>query len=298
MVQIISGLRGSRVAAVNVLPKISVAKIARFTVLGATLFLAACASKSGSTTNEFVDNTEPADKLYNEALANIDAGRSGEAIKKFKEVDKQHPYTNYARKAMVMTAYLSYRQGKYSESVNQAKRFVALFPGDEEAAYAQYLVGMSYFRQIPDVTRDQATTAKAILAMNEVIERYPESQYVEDAQTKVRVARDQLAGKDMQIGRYYQEREEHLAAINRFKRVVENYSNTRHVEEALARLTESYFALGLANEAQATAAVLGHNFPESQWYKDSYKLLQTGGLTPREVKGSWISRVGKKLITG
>jgi len=275
-----------------------IGRTARFGIVGSVLFLAACTTNSGSTTNEFVDNTEPADKLYNEALANIDAGRSSEAIKKFKEVDKQHPYSTFAKKSMVMSAYLSYRQGKYSEAVNQAKRFVALNPGDEDAAYAQYLVGMSYFRQIPDVTRDQASTNKAILAMNEVVERYPDSVYVEDARTKIRVARDQLAGKDMQVGRYYQEREEHLAAINRFRRVVVNYSNTRHVEEALARLTESYFALGLANEAQSAAAVLGHNFPDSQWYNDSYKLLQTGGLKPRENKGSWLSRIGKKLVTG
>ena len=278
--------------------KFSVGKIARFAVVGTALFLAACSTKSGSTTNEFVDNTEPADKLYNEALANIDAGRSGEAIKKFKEVDKQHPYSSFAKKSILMSAYLNYKQGKYSESVNQGKRFVALNPGDSDAAYAQYLVGMSYFRQIPDVTRDQATTNKAILAMNEVVERYPDSVYVEDARTKIRVARDQLAGKDMQIGRYYQEREEHLAAINRFRRVVVNYSNTRHVEESLARLTESYFALGLASEAQAAAAVLGHNFPDSQWYRDSYKLLQAGGLKPRENKGSWLGRVGKILGTG
>ncbi len=273
-------------------------KVACYAMLAGGLVLASCSTKSGSTTNEFIDNTEPADKLYNEALANIDAGRSSEAIRKFKEVDKQHPYSNYARRSMVMTAYLSYKQGKYAEAVNFAKRFVALHPGDPEAAYAQYLVGMAYFRQIPDVTRDQVTTKKAIRAMNEVVERFPESEYVDDARTKIRVARDQLAGKDMQIGRYYQEREEHLAAINRFKRVVTNYSNTRHVEESLARLTESYFALGLVNEAQSAAAVLGHNFPESTWYKDSYKLLQTGGLEPREHKGSWITRVGKKLVTG
>ncbi len=260
--------------------------------------LAACSSKSGSTTNEFVDNTEPADQLYNQALANIDAGRSSEAIRKFKEVDRQHPYTRFARKSLLMTSYLAYKQGKYAEAINSGQRFVALHPGDSDAAYAQYLVGMAHFRQIPDVTRDQAATKRAIQSMNEVVTRYPDSVYVDDAKTKIRIARDQLAGKTMQIGRYYQEREEHLAAINRFKRVVTNYSNTRHVEESLARLTESYFALGLVNEAQTAAAVLGHNFPDSQWYSDSYKLLQTGGLKPREHRGSWISRVGKTLVTG
>lgn len=273
-------------------------QLSRALVLAAVVALAACSSKSGSTTNEFVDNTEPADKLYNEALANIDAGNSGEAVKKFKEVDKQHPYSSFARKSLLMTTYLSYRQGKYPEAINSGKRFVALHPGDSDAAYAQYLVGMSHFRQIPEITRDQASTKKAMRAMNVVVERFPDSVYVEDAKTKIRFARDQLAGKGMQVGRYYQERNEHLAAINRFKRVVSNYANTRHIEEALARLTESYFALGLTSEAQSAAAVLGHNFPDSKWYQDSYKLLQTGGLEPRENRGSWISRVGKKLITG
>jgi len=273
-------------------------QLSRALVLAAVVALAACSSKSGSTTNEFVDNTEPADKLYNEALANIDAGNSSEAVKKFKEVDKQHPYSSFARKSLLMTTYLSYRQGKYPEAINNGKRFVALHPGDSDAAYAQYLVGMSHFRQIPEITRDQASTKKAMRAMNVVVERFPDSVYVEDAKTKIRFARDQLAGKDMQVGRYYQERNEHLAAINRFKRVVSNYANTRHIEEALARLTESYFALGLTGEAQSAAAVLGHNFPDSKWYQDSYKLLQTGGLEPRENRGSWISRVGKKLITG
>jgi len=273
-------------------------QVSRALVLAAVVALAACSSKSGSTTNEFVDNTEPADKLYNEALANIDAGNSGEAVKKFKEVDKQHPYSSFARKSLLMTTYLSYKQGKYPEAINSGKRFVALHPGDSDAAYAQYLVGMSHFRQIPEITRDQISTKKAMRAMNVVVERFPDSVYVEDAKTKIRFARDQLAGKGMQVGRYYQERNEHLAAINRFKRVVSTYANTRHIEEALARLTESYFALGLTSEAQSAAAVLGHNFPDSKWYQDSYKLLQTGGLEPRENRGSWISRVGKKLITG
>jgi outer membrane protein assembly factor BamD len=273
-------------------------RLSRAMIVGLVVVLAGCSSKSGSTTNEFVDNTEPADKLYNEALANIDAGDSGEAIKKFKAVDKQHPYSSFARKSLLMTTYLSYKRGAYPEAINSGKRFVSLHPGDSDAAYAQYIVGMSYFRQIPEITRDQVTTKKAMRAMNVVVERYPDSEYVEDAKTKIRFTRDQLAGKDMQIGRYYQERNEHLAAINRFKKVVTNYSNTRHIEESLARLTESYFALGLTSEAQTAAAVLGHNFPDSKWYQDSYKLLQKGGLEPRENRGSWISRVGKKLITG
>jgi outer membrane protein assembly factor BamD len=239
----------------------------------------------------YVQETEPADALYNQGLANLNAGRLKEAGKKFDAVDRQHPYSEFARKSMVMGAFTNYRQGNYDEAINQAKRYVALYPSSEDAAYAQYIVGLSYFRQIRDVTQDQKESRRAIEAMDEVIQRWPESEYVEDAQAKVRFARDQLAGKEMQIGRYYLERREFIASAKRFRYVVENYSNTRHVEEALARLTETYFAMGLTSEAQTAAAVLGHNYPDSEWYKDAYALLQTGGLSPEENQGSWLSRV-------
>jgi outer membrane protein assembly factor BamD len=245
----------------------------------------------------YVDQTEPADVLYNQGLANLNAGRLTEASRKFDAVDRQHPYSEWARKSMVMGAFANYRQGKYDEAINSAKRYVSLYPSSEDAAYAQYIVGLSYFRQIRDVTQDQKESRRAIEAMEEVVQRWPESEYVDDAREKVRFARDQLAGKEMQIGRYYLERREYIAAVKRFRYVVENYSNTRHVEEALARLTESYYAMGLTSEAQTAAAVLGQNYPDSQWYRDSYTLLQTGGLEPRDNAGSWISRAGK-LITG
>lgn len=246
----------------------------------------------------YVEQTDPADQLYNQGLANLNSGRLKEASRKFDAVDRQHPYSEYARKSMVMAAFTNYRQGNYQDAINAGQRYVAMYPTSEDAAYAQYIVGLSYFRQIRDVTQDQKESRRAIEAMEEVIQRWPESEYVEDARTKVRFARDQLAGKEMQIGRYYQERREYIAAAKRFRYVVENYSNTRHVEEALARLTETYYAMGLTSEAQTAAAVLGHNYPESQWYKDSYKLLQTGGLEPRENAGSWISKAGKLFGSG
>jgi outer membrane protein assembly factor BamD len=160
----------------------------------------------------------------------------------------------------------------------------------------QYLVGLSYSKQIADVTQDQKAAAQTIDAMSRVINEYPDSEYVEDAQAKIRFARDQLAGKEMQVGRYYLERKEYLAAIKRFRVVVEQYSNTNQVEEALARLVEAYYSMGIVEEAQTAAAILGRNYPDSQWYADSYKLLQTGGIEPRENRGSWISRAGAKLI--
>ena len=191
---------------------------------------------------------------------------------------------------MLMSAFLHFRRAQYQEAINDAERYVTLFPATDDAAYAQYLIGESYFRQIPDVTRDQDLSLKAMDAMAQVIQKYPDSEYANDARQKIEVARDQIAGKEMQIGRYYLERREYLAAANRFRTVVEQYQTTRHVEEALLRLTETYLALGIVPEAQTAAAVLGHNFPDSVWYQDAYKLLSKGGHQPEENSGSWISR--------
>lgn len=265
--------------------------------LAAPLVLSACATGNDMDLNAYVETIEPADALYNQGLANLEAGRMREAGRKFEAVDRQHPYSEYARRAMVMGAFANYRQGNYEEAISAGQRYVQLYPTSEDAAYAQYIVGLSYFRQIRDVTRDQRESRRAMDAMQEVVDRWPESEYAEDARTKVRVARDQLAGKEMQVGRYYLERREYIAAIKRFRNVVEHFSNTRHVEEALARLTESYFAMGLQSEAQTATAVLGHNYPDSKWYADSYRLLQSGGLEPRENTGSWLSRAGA-MLTG
>ena len=258
--------------------------------VAAPLALAACGEKDIDLST-YVEDVEPADVLYNQALANLNEGKVTEASRKFAAVDRQHPYSEYARKSMVMATFTNYRQGQYAEAINSGRRYVQLYPSTPDAAYAQYLVGLSYFRQIRDVTQDQSESQKTIAAMQELVERWPESEYVEDAQTKIRFARDQLAGKEMQVGRYYLERREYISSIKRFRFVVENFSNTRHVEEALARLVEAYYAMGLASEAQTAAAVLGHNYPESEWYKDSYTLLQSGGLEPRENNNSWLSRL-------
>lgn len=264
-------------------------------LLLAPAVLSACASKDDMDLATYVDQTEPADVLYNQALANLSAGRVNEAAKKFDAIDRQHPYSEYSRKALIMSAFTNYRQARYDDAINAGQRYVQLYPTSDDAPYAQYIVGLSYFRQIRDVTQDQRESRRAIEVLENLVERWPDSPYVDDAQTKVRFARDQLAGKEMQVGRYYLERREYLAAIKRFRTVVETYSNTRHIEEALARLVEAYLAVGIASEAQAAAAVLGHNYPESQWYKDSYTLLQSGGLEPRANSGSWLSRIGGSL---
>ena len=243
----------------------------------------------------YVVEDEPADMLYNQGLANLEAGRLNEAIRKFEAVDRQHPYSEFARKSLVMGAFTNYRQGKYDDAIIASKRYLTLYPTDTEAPYAQYIIGLSYHRQIRDVTTDQKEARRTIEAMDELVQRWPDSEYVEDAKSKIRFARDQLAGKEMQVGRYYLERREYAAAIKRFRVVIEAYSNTRQVEEALARLTEAYFAMGLAQEAQTAAAVLGRNFPNSEWYQSSFKLLQSGGLAPRENAGSWISRAAASI---
>jgi outer membrane protein assembly factor BamD len=266
-------------------------------LVAAPLLLSACMSEKDVDLSTYVDQTEPADQLYNQGLANLNAGRLEEASKKFAAVDRQHPYSEFARKSMVMGAFTNYRQGNYDDAIAAAKRYLTLYPSTDDAAYAEYIIGLSYYRQIKDVTQDQKEARLTAQAMQDLVNRWPDSEYVEDAKTKIRFANDQLAGKEMQIGRYYLERREYIAAVKRFRNVVENYSNTRQVEEALARLTEAYYAMGLTDEAQTAAAVLGHNYPESPWYKDSYKLLQSNGLEPRENAGSWLSKAGK-LITG
>lgn len=271
---------------------------ARLCAAAAFAVLAGCGGEKDINLDTYVDSLEPADQLYNQGLANLESGRVVEAARKFDAVDRQHPYSEFARKSIVLGAFANYRQGRYPEAISAAKRYVTLYPTDKEAAYAQYIIGLSYFRQIPDVTRDQADSRRTLAAMTELVDRYPDSEYVEDAKTKMRFARDQIAGKEMQVGRYYLERREYLASIKRFRIVIEQFSNTRHTEEALARLTEAYFAMGLATEAQTAAAVLGQNYPDSQWYKDSYKLLQSGGLEPRENAGSWISNAAKAITGG
>ncbi|HEX4552508.1 MAG TPA: outer membrane protein assembly factor BamD [Xanthobacteraceae bacterium] len=242
---------------------------------------------------------EPADRLYNEGVFLLNEKKDFKAsAKKFEEVDRQHPYSEWARKSLVMSAFAYYEAGAYDESINAAKRYITLHPGSSDAAYAQYLIGASYFDQIPDVTRDQTRTERAISALEEVTRKFPNTEYSDSARKKIEVARDQLAAKEMNVGRWYQEKKDFTGAINRFKVVVTQYQRTRHVEEALARLTECYMTLGIVLEAQTAAAVLGHNFPDSTWYKDAYRLVKAGGLEPEENKGSWISKAFKTLGVG
>jgi outer membrane protein assembly factor BamD len=238
----------------------------------------------------------PADKLYSEGLANLEDRNFEIASKKFEDLDKRYAYSDWSRKALLMTAYSNYEGQKYDDAISASKRYLQRHPATKDAAYAQYLMAMSQYKQIPDVTRDQDRSEKALVALTELVQKYPTSEYAADAKAKIQITRDQLAGKEMEVGRYYLEKRNFPAAINRFRDVVSRYQTTRHAEEALERLTEAYMALGITAEAQTAAAVLGHNFPDSPWYKDAFALLQTGGLEPREEKGSWLSKIYRGVI--
>ena len=248
----------------------------------------------GSKDDDSAVIEEPADKLYNEGLYLLNDKREYKsAAKKFEEVDRQHPYSDWARKSLIMSAFAYYEGGDYDESINAAKRYVTLHPGSPDAAYAQFLIGSSYFDRIPDISRDQDRTEKAVAELEEVVRKFPNTEYAISAKKKIDIARDQLAGKEVDIGRWYMQKKDYTGAINRFKVVVTRYQTTRHVEEALMRLTEAYMTLGIVDEAQTSAAVLGHNFPDSPWYQDAYNLVKARGLEPSENKNSWISRAFK-----
>jgi len=264
-------------------------------LLGSGLSLAAC----GSRDDEFLVEEEiPVGPAYNEALAFLNDGEFRQAAEKFEEVERQHPYSVWARKAILMSSFARYKGGDYDGAVQGLERYLTLHPGSEDAAYAQYLIAQSYYDQIADVTRDQQATERALEAYREVARLYPESQYARDSRRKLLLATDQLAGKEMEVGRYYLNRSNYVAALNRFKVVVTDYQTSTHIEEALMRLTEAYMSLGITSEAQTAVAILGHNYPSSEWYEDAYSLLQSGGLEPREVQDSFLSRAWKVATGG
>ncbi len=249
------------------------------------LALAACAAEE----KPYVE--EPVDKLYNRAVDFANQGNWEGAAKTFDEVERQHPYSTWATKAQIMAAYSWYQRNSYDDAIAAADRFLQLHPGHKDTAYAYYLKAISYYEQIADVARDQGTTQKALDALNDVVQRFPTSEYARDARLKIDLTRDHLAGKEMTIGRYYQRQGQHIAAINRFKTVVEKFQTTTHVPEALHRITESYLALGVIDEAQNSAAVLGHNYPGSEWYVDTYAMLTGKNVRPEAKEGSWLSRL-------
>ena len=284
------------------LASLTLRQLARAACVATTLALTGCGGLSMPSMGGFLESKNApkevkgtAEELYSMGDKRLNSQNYNVAIKYFEEVDRQHPYSPLARRAIVMASYAYYKSGKYPEAIAGAKRYVTLHPGTKEAALAQFIVSSSYFDRIKNPENDQTATRKALQALKLLVRRYPNSRYVEKVRNRIKIAHDVLAAHEMEVGRYYLKNGSYLASINRFKMVVKNYQTTKHVEEALARLTEAYMAMGISNEAQSTAAILGHNFPSSKWYHDSYALLKSGGLAPREHKGSWISRTWKTV---
>ncbi len=261
-------------------------------VLLLALLLGACSS------DDAADNYQerPVQELYNKALADLNSENYLSAAQGFDEVERQHPYSVWSTKAQVMSAFAYYQSNKYDQAILAADRFIELHPGNKDVAYAYYLIAISYYEQITGVGRDQKVTRQALDALERVVRRFPNSEYARDAKLKIDLTRDHLAGKEMEIGRYYQRSDQFVASINRFRQVIERYQTTSHVPEALHRLTESYLALGIEDEAKNAAAVLGYNFPGSEWYQDSYALLDANYLRPEVKEDSWITKTWKSIF--
>ena len=254
-------------------------------ILSVCAVLTAC---SGSDEEQYVE--QKVEILYNTAVNSLETGGYKDAAKQFDEVERQHPYSTWATKAQIMAAFSHYQANEYDEAVIGLDRFIRLHPGNRDIAYAYYLKALSYYERISDVARDQLVTELALTSLNEIVRRFPNSKYARDARLKIDLTRDHLAGKEMEIGRFYLNRNHYLAAINRFKAVVDHYQTTTHVPEALHRLVESYAALGVINEARRVAAVLGHNYPGSEWYLDSYAVAAGPDLRERPEDRGFLTR--------
>ncbi|HZV20793.1 MAG TPA: outer membrane protein assembly factor BamD [Hyphomicrobiales bacterium] len=260
-------------------------------------FIAGCGSVGSWFSSEDSKlDSRPPDVMYKEANELLEKGSGSRAAELFEKIDQLYPYSEEAKRATLLAAVAYQKAGKAPEAVAAARRYLSLHPGTKDAPLAQEIIATAYYERISKPSRDQAETKKAIAELETLVRRYPDSQYAEEAKKRIKLARDTLAASEMYVGRYWQKKGNYLAAINRFKTVVTEYQQTAHVEEALMRLTECYLALGIVNEAQTAAAVLGHNFPDSQWYKDAYALLQSSGAAPQEDSGSWISQAWKKTV--
>lgn len=251
---------------------------------------------SCSSTTEDTQIEQDAETLYNNAAVALDERSYREATKLFEEVERQHPYSKWATQAQLMSAYASYKDQRYDEAILALDRFIQLHPGNKDVAYAHYLRALSYYEQISDVRRDQAMTQDALDALDAVIRRFPDSEYARDARLKLDLTRDHLAGKEMEVGRYYLKRGEVNAAINRFLQVVKEYQTTTHVPEALHRLVESYLSIGLKQEALHVASVLGYNYPGSKWYQRSYSLLDPDARESLRDEKGWLDRTVESLL--
>ena len=267
--------------------------------IGAFILMAALAACG----NAPVDKTQKLDgyspeQIYERAEHELTSGRPGDAAYYFSEVERLYPYSSWAKRALIMQAFSFHKGQDYPESRAAAQRYIDFYPTDEDAAYAQYLLALSYYDQIDEVGRDQGLTFQALQALRTVIEVYPDSEYATTAMLKFDLAFDHLAAKEMEVGRYYLKRKHYGAAINRFRVVVEDFQTTTHTAEALHRLVEAYLSLGLTDEAQTAGAILGYNYRSSEWYEDSYKLLTANGLKMRSIGNNWLSSIYRQSVKG
>lgn len=266
-------------------------------ILALTIVLAACGG--GSNKKELSLEKYTAEEIYRQGEMALENSRKpDDALRYFQEVERLYPYTAYAKRALIMQAFALHKSKKYEEARMASQRYLDLYPGEEDAAYAQYLLALSYYDQIDDVGRDQGLTFQALKSLRDVIEKYPESEYAQSAILKFDLAFDHLAAKEMEIGRYYLKRKHYTAGINRFRTVVQDFQTTSHTAEALMRLVESYLALGFEEEAQTAAAILGYNFQSSPFYDDAFRLLQGKGLKPEAKGDNWLSAIYRQMIRG
>ncbi|MEN2494853.1 MAG: Outer membrane protein assembly factor BamD [Hyphomicrobiaceae bacterium hypho_1] len=260
--------------------------------IGHIVLLSGCAL---TTDTKNIIHPDPPSKMYATADKYLTKGQFETAAQKFEELDRDHPYSTEARRAIVMAAYAYFRAGKFSEAIATARRYTTVHPGTKNAAFAHHIIASSYFEEINGPKNDQTNTRKALEELEILKSRYPNSKYAIQSDNRIRIARDNLAANEMEVGRYYLNKRRYTAAINRFKVVVRSYQDTKHIEEALMRLTEVYLAIGIRNEAQNATAILGYNFPNSRWYKDAYDLLKSDGLSPRQDTDSWLSHAWKDI---
>ncbi|SDO44300.1 outer membrane protein assembly factor BamD [Lutimaribacter pacificus] len=260
--------------------------------------LAGCSDANSVARGQIPMETYSAQQIFERGEYEVERGRPDRAAFYFSEVERLYPYSDWAKRSLIMQAYAYHRDKDYENSRSAAQRYIDFYPTDEDAAYAQYLLALSYYDQVDEVGRDQGLTFQALQSLRTVIERYPDSEYARSSVLKFDLAFDHLAAKEMEIGRYYLRRDHYAAAINRFRVVVEDFQTTSHTAEALHRLVEAYLSLGLTNEAQTAGAILGHNFRSTDWYEDSYKLLTGRGLELKAAGDGWLAQIYRQTIQG
>ena len=286
------------------IPSVRLKPVLRTALLGAGLALLAGCSLFGGKDDETNNANKDAanyrersvEQIYSDGWRAIYAGAWDICAAQFNEVDRQHPYSVWARRAMLMSAFCSYQSNNYSGAIATADSYISLHPGSPEVAYAFYIKAISLYEQIVDIGRDQSNTEGALVALQDVVQRFPDTEYARDATLKIDLTNDHLAGKEMAVGRYYLRQGDYIGAINRFRTVVDQYQTTPQIAEALERICEAYYSLGLDSEAQTAAAVLGRNYPGSGWYKDAYNILKGRNLKPAEDNRSWISQAFRKIL--